>query len=118
MGIVRSKVADTRADASEEGKEQMAQAILNGKVLAQSDKVLEHEGYFYFPRASVRSWHLTESRHRTYRKDTGVARYFDVTVNGQRFPNQAWTYPSPCSKNQHLEGFVGFDGDVIIKLYD
>ena len=96
----------------------MAQAILNGTVLAKSDKVVEHEGYFYFPRASVRSWHLAENRHRTIQKDGQVARYFDVLVNGQRYPNGAWTYPSPCGKNQHLEGFVGFDGDVIIKLYD
>lgn len=96
----------------------MAQAILNGKVLAKSDDVVEHEGYFYFPQAAVRTWHVSESRHRTYEKDNGVARFFDVTVDGKLFANEAWTYPRPSCTKQHLAGYVGFDGEVIIKLFD
>ncbi len=88
-------------------------ATLDGKVIAESDDIVECRGYQYFPSPSVRmDWlekaQKTESDHAC---PHGV-QFYDVVIGGVRHPRAAWSYEAPRPAMQQVAGRFGFWEDV------
>jgi uncharacterized protein (DUF427 family) len=88
-------------------------ATLNGTVIADSNDTVLVRGYDYFPISSARM----ESLEKTPRtaKDLecphGV-QFYDVVVDGKRYPRNAWIYERPRPEMQAVRDRVGFWEDV------
>jgi uncharacterized protein (DUF427 family) len=67
-------------------------ATVDGKVVAQSNDVVECHGYQYFPRAAVRmDWlQKTEKTASDLECPHGV-QFYDVVVDGTRHARAAWS---------------------------
>jgi uncharacterized protein (DUF427 family) len=88
-------------------------AIVDGRVVAESDDIVENGGYAYFPPAAVRMEWLEKVPQTA--KDLecphGV-QFYDVVVDGKRHARNAWIYESPRPKMAQVGGRVGFWQDV------
>jgi uncharacterized protein (DUF427 family) len=93
----------------------MAQAIWNGVVLADSDRVEIVEGNVYFPPESIRKEYLRPSQTRTTCPWKGEAEYYDVTVNGQVNKDAAWYYASPKPAARQIAAHVAFWKGVTVE---
>lgn len=85
---------------------------LHGRVVARTSqglRVLEthHAPTYYFPRTDVLAT-LTEAAGRTFCEWKGVARYFDVTIDGHSADRGAWSYDRPGDAFRQLGGYVAF----------
>jgi len=84
-------------------------ATLYGKVIADSDDTVSVRGYDYFPLSAVRTEWL-EKAPRTA-KDLecphGV-QFYDVVLNGERHPRNAWIYERPQPAMKAVTDRVGF----------
>lgn len=87
-------------------------AMLNGTIIAESDKTVIVENNHYFPPDSVQKQYLEESPRRTTCPWKGVAHYFHVAVDGVRSENAAWSYPQPKEAARQITGHVAFWKDV------
>lgn len=88
-------------------------ATLQGRVLADSEDVVERGGYAYFPRAAVRM-DLLEAAERTLedlRCPHGV-RFYDAVVDGVRHERVAWSYEAPQPSMRPVAQRMGFWEDV------
>jgi uncharacterized protein (DUF427 family) len=88
-------------------------ATLAGRVIAESDDIVENDGYFYFPPAAVRSEWLepvpkTEKDHSC---PHGV-QFYDVVIDGERHARNAWVYEAPRPSKSATAGRFGFWQDV------
>jgi len=88
--------------------DEMAKAIWNGAVLAESDRTVEVEGNQYFPPDAVRRDHLRDSATHTTCPWKGIASYYDVVVDGQVNRDAAWYYPQPKEAARQIAGHVAF----------
>jgi uncharacterized protein (DUF427 family) len=90
-------------------------ATLNGRVLAESDDVVENSGYRYFPLSAVRMDWLEKAPKTA--KDLecphGV-QFYDVVVDGKRHARNAWAYEAPRPSKSETLGRIGFWQDVEI----
>ncbi|MFO0995574.1 MAG: DUF427 domain-containing protein [Alphaproteobacteria bacterium] len=88
-------------------------ASLNGRVVADSDDIVDCEGYAYFPRASVRlEWlEKAEKTASDHACPHGV-QFYDVVVDGVRHARAAWSYEAPREGMRQVEGRFGFWEDV------
>ncbi|HUC17862.1 MAG TPA: DUF427 domain-containing protein [Acetobacteraceae bacterium] len=89
------------------------QATLRGRVIAESDDIVETDGYFYFPPSSVR----TDWLERAAKTESDLAcphgvQFYDVVVDGERHSRAAWSYESPRPSMQKVGGRFGFWEDV------
>lgn len=93
-------------------------AIWNGTVLADSNQVLELDGYNYFPLASVRQEFLKPSFTTSTCPWKGSAKYFSVTVNGHENSDAAWIYEpkTRCIRNQRPHRFLARRGNQEITV--
>lgn len=84
-------------------------ATVLGKVIADSDDIVSVHGYDYFPLAAVRT-DLLEKAPRTA-KDLecphGV-QFYDVVIDGERHPRNAWIYERPQPVMKAVTDRVGF----------
>jgi thioredoxin len=87
---------------------EMAQAIWNGAVLAESDDIVVVDGYTYFPREAVREELLVETATETRCGWKGTASYYSVRVDGRENRDAAFHYPNPTAAARHLEGRIAF----------
>ena len=90
-------------------------ATWNGKVIAQSDRTLEVDGYVYFPRESVRM-ELLESTPKTARDlacPHGV-QFYDVVEGNAVSKRAAWSYEAPQARMKPVDHWIGFWEDVAI----
>jgi uncharacterized protein (DUF427 family) len=88
-------------------------AIVDDRIIAESDDIVENGGYQYFPRSAVRLDWLekapkTESDHAC---PHGV-QFYDVVVDGARHPRAAWSYEAPRPSMREVGGRFGFWEDV------
>ncbi|HBK55830.1 MAG TPA: hypothetical protein DDZ76_06045 [Xanthomonadales bacterium] len=83
-------------------------AIWNGEILAQSDDTVVVDGNHYFPRESLREELFEASPTTSLCGWKGTARYFTLTVGGQRNPDAAWYYPEPKPAAAEIAGRVAF----------
>jgi uncharacterized protein (DUF427 family) len=94
----------------------MTQATVDGRVVAQSDDVVECKGYQYFPRNAVRMDWLEKVTKTTddLACPHGV-QFYDVVVEGTRHARAAWSYEAPRPEMVQVGGRFGFWQDVEVK---
>ena len=88
-------------------------AMLKSNVIAQSDDIVECDGYQYFPGSSVRM-ELLEKAHKTESDHAcphGV-QFYDVVIDGVRHDRAAWSYEAPRPAMKQVAGRFGFWEDV------
>ena len=86
----------------------MAKAILNGVVIAESDKTEMVEGNHYFPPESVNREYFADSSRSSVCPWKGTASYYDVVVDGKSNPGAAWYYPNPKTAAANIKDHVAF----------
>ena len=84
-------------------------ATLQGRVVAESDDIVENHGYAYFPCAAVHMEWLAKSRKTEDDKlcPHGV-QFYDVAVDGLRAERAAWCYEKPLPSMKAVDGRFGF----------
>ncbi|MBV9252363.1 MAG: DUF427 domain-containing protein [Acetobacteraceae bacterium] len=88
-------------------------ATLNGKIVAESDDVVEAGGYQYFPISSVRmEWLEKTGKTEADLRCPHSVQFYDVVVDGARHPRNAWAYEAPRPSLAQTAGRVGFWEDV------
>ncbi len=93
---------------AQKGVSEMAKAIWNGKVIADSDTFEEVEGNIYFPQTTLRREFLRESATRTHCSWKGEAHYYDLLVDGEPNRDAAWFYPDPKPAAAHIKDHIAF----------
>jgi uncharacterized protein (DUF427 family) len=86
----------------------MARAIWNGRVIADSDQIMEDEGTVYFPESSLKREYFRTSSTTSTDLATGQKRYLTVVIDGQDNQDAAWYYPDPKPAARKLKGYVAF----------
>ena len=86
----------------------MARAIWNGRVLADSDQIMEVEGTVYFPESSLKREYFRPSTTTSTDPATGQKRYLTVVIEGQDNQDAAWYYPDPKPAARKVKGYVAF----------
>jgi uncharacterized protein (DUF427 family) len=71
-------------------------ALLNNVVIAEAaeDQLVKIEGNWYFPPSAVKDEFFTKSPTPYVCPWKGECQYFTLTVDGQAFPDRAWSYPN------------------------
>jgi uncharacterized protein (DUF427 family) len=92
------------------------QASVDGQIVAQSNDLVECQGYQYFPREAVRM----ELLEKTAKTDDDHAcphgvQFYDVVVAGERHARAAWCYEAPQPKMRQVADRFGFWQDVEVK---
>jgi uncharacterized protein (DUF427 family) len=88
--------------------EDMARAIWNGAVIAESATYKKLEGNVYFPPESLHREYFRPSQRTSACPWKGIAHYYDVVVDGQVNAGAAWYYPHPKPAAAHIKDHVGF----------
>jgi uncharacterized protein (DUF427 family) len=72
-------------------------AVANGTVVAEApqEDLIQIEGNWYFPPASVKSELFSKTDTPYHCPWKGDTQYFTVTADGQEFVDAAWSYPQP-----------------------
>jgi uncharacterized protein (DUF427 family) len=90
-----------------------AKATWHGQVIADSDRVVEVDGYTYFPRDSVRM-DLLRPAAKTASDNAcphGV-QFYDVVQGASRSERQAWSYEAPQAAMKRVDRWIGFWDEV------
>jgi uncharacterized protein (DUF427 family) len=92
------------------------QATVQGQVIADSNDIVEIDGYQYFPRGEVRMDLLqkTEKTASDLKCPHGV-QFYDVVVDGTRHARAAWSYEKPQPKMASVDHRLGFWEDVKVE---
>jgi uncharacterized protein (DUF427 family) len=88
--------------------ENMAKAVWNGKVVAESDKTQVVEGNIYFPHDSIDREFFRSSSTISTCPWKGQARYYTILVDGQENSDAAWYYPDPKPAARAIKNHVAF----------
>ena len=92
------------------------QAMVDGKIVAESNDIVECQGYQYFPRASVRvDWLQRTEKTADDRACPHGVQFYDVVVDGKRHARAAWLYEAPQPKMRPVADRFGFWQDVEVK---
>lgn len=91
------------------------QALLNGIVVAESDRTVVVEGNHYFPADDVNADYLEPSATHTTCPWKGIASYYSVTVPGATASDGAWYYPTPSPAAQEITGRLAFWKGVVVQ---
>jgi uncharacterized protein (DUF427 family) len=88
-------------------------AILEGRVVAESDDVVECAGYAYFPTSAVRTELLQKApKTESDRACPHGVQFYDVVLDGRRHERAAWSYEAPRPAMQRVAQRFGFWKDV------
>jgi uncharacterized protein (DUF427 family) len=91
-------------------------ATVEGHVVAQSNDIIECQGYQYFPRAAVRmDWLEKTEKTESDRACPHGVQFYDVVVDGKRHARAAWSYEAPLPKMRQVAERFGFWEDVDVK---
>ena len=90
-------------------------ATLKDHEIAASDDIIEVGGYAYFPPDTVRRAWLEKSPRTAddLRCPHGV-QFYDVVIDGERHPRNAWSYESPRPTMEAVRDRFGFWEDVTV----
>ena len=88
-------------------------AEVDGQVIAESNDVVEVDGYRYFPKSAVRMDCLRKSPRTADDKQCphGV-QFYDVVVDGEQHARNAWSYEAPQPSMRQVAQRIGFWEDV------
>jgi uncharacterized protein (DUF427 family) len=96
-------------DAREQqGALNVARALFNGSVIAESETYELVEGNVYFPPDSIKREYFRASARHTTCPWKGEASYLDVVVGEKSATNAAWYYPKPSAAARNIKNFVAF----------
>jgi uncharacterized protein (DUF427 family) len=88
-------------------------AILEGNVIAESDDIVECDGYAYFPSAAVRTeWLEKAQKTDSDRVCPHGVQFYDAVIDGARHERVAWCYEAPRAGMRHVARRFGFWEDV------
>lgn len=88
-------------------------AVVDGKIVAESDDVIENGGYHYFPPSAVRfDWLEKTEKTASDLACPHVVQFYDVVVDGIRHERAAWVYEAPLPAKRHIAQRVGFWKDI------
>jgi uncharacterized protein (DUF427 family) len=88
-------------------------AVLKGRIVAESDDIVEQGGYAYFPGAHVRlEWLEKAEKTESDRACPHGVQFYDVVIDGKRHARAAWRYEAPRTSMRHVAGRFGFWGEV------
>ena len=88
-------------------------ATLDGRVIAESEAVVSHGGYAYFPREAVRmEWLEPAAKTAADRACPHGVRFYDVVLDGVRHARVAWSYEAPRPELAHVARRMGFWEEV------
>jgi uncharacterized protein (DUF427 family) len=84
-------------------------AVLEDWVIADSDDVVEHGGYRYFPAAHVRvDWLEKADKTPSDLQCPHGVQFYDVVIDGKRHAHAAWRYEAPQPSMSHVADRFGF----------
>jgi uncharacterized protein (DUF427 family) len=83
-------------------------AVAGDVVVAESADTQQLEGNQYFPPDSIDWDHFERSDRTSVCPWKGVASYYDVVVDAQRYPAAAWTYETPSAAAESIKDHVAF----------
>ncbi|PHI21746.1 hypothetical protein CEQ90_00210 [Lewinellaceae bacterium SD302] len=87
----------------------MKRAIWRGKILAESDDIVNLEGNAYFPMSSIKDRSvLSNSDTQTYCGWKGDCSYYNVTVDGETNKDAVWYYADPKPSAEEIRDRVAF----------
>lgn len=90
-------------------------AVLKDRVIAESDDIVAHGGYHYFPSAHVRLELLDKAvKTASDRQCPHGVQFYDVVLDGTRHARATWCYEAPQPSMSHVAGRFGFWEDVEI----
>ncbi len=88
-------------------------AVVDGRVVAESNDIVETGGYQYFPTAAVRmEWLEKTAKTESDLQCPHGVQFFDVVVEGKRHARAAWSYEAPLPRMAQVGGRFGFWEDV------
>lgn len=91
-------------------------ATVDGRVVAESDDIVECGGYRYFPAAAVRAdWLKKAPRTDDDRACPHGVQFYDVVVEGRRHERAAWRYEAPRAGMKKVAGRFAFWHDVAVR---
>ncbi len=94
-------------------EEPSMKATLEGHVVAESNDIIENDGYQYFPRSAVRmEWLETSPKTASDLECPHGVQFYDVVIDGTRHPRAAWSYEAPRASKQQIDRRLGFWEDV------
>jgi uncharacterized protein (DUF427 family) len=90
-------------------------ASLADQVIAESDDIVECDGYHYFPAAAVRrdALELAPKTASDLACPHGV-QFYDLVVDGVRHARAAWRYEAPLPSMARVADRFAFWGDVVV----
>jgi uncharacterized protein (DUF427 family) len=92
------------------------QAVVNDKIIAESDDIVENGGYRYFPSSAVRmEWLEKAPKTASDHECPHGVQFYDVVLDGVRHDRAAWSYESPRPAMQSVGGRFGFWKDVAVR---
>jgi uncharacterized protein (DUF427 family) len=84
-----------------------------GRVIASDDAVVELDGYYYFPRASVRMELLSPTpRTAADQRCPHGVQFFHLSDGIHKSERAAWSYEAPRPAYAHVDHWIGFWEDV------
>lgn len=83
-------------------------AIWNGKVIAESNDIVNVEGNAYFPAEAVNQDYIKKTDTHSVCPWKGTASYFDLEVDGKQNKDAAWYYPEPSDAAKSIKNRVAF----------
>lgn len=84
-------------------------ATVDGRVIADSDDIVECGGYHYFPAAAVRvDWLEKAPKTAADRACPHGVQFYDVVIDGRRHARAAWSYEAPRGGMIKVAGRFGF----------
>ena len=96
---------------------QLLQVCFNGVLVAESSRtwrVLEtsHPHVYTIPTSDTQMQHIEPVSRCSWSKFKGMARYFDVVVDGLSNPAAAWSYADPKPAAEAIRDYVAFWGGI------
>jgi len=90
-------------------------AVVDDKVVAESDDIIESGGYQYFPSSAVRmEWLQKAPKTASDLECPHGVQFYDVVINGVRHDRAAWSYEAPRPAMAAVGGRFGFWEDVAV----
>lgn len=87
---------------------EMAKAMWEGAIVAESSQTVEVEGNQYFPPDAIKREYFKPSSQHTTCPWKGLASYYDLEVDGKKNPAAAWFYPEPKPAAKQIKDYVAF----------
>ena len=90
-------------------------AVVDDKVVAESDDIIERGGYQYFPSSAVRmDWLQKAPKTPSDLECPHGVQFYDVVIDGERHDRAAWSYEAPRPAMAAVGGRFGFWQDVAV----